>query len=230
MVTTSGEGIMSKRETTGDARRTYLPAAGHDFFLPFYDPLVKLMGGDRARRELVDQAAIRSGNRVLEVGCGTGSLLVLIKSLHRDVEVVGLDPDSKALARARQKAEAAGVSMELDRGFSDSLPYPQGSFDVVLSSLMFHHLPAEEKQSTLREVRRVLKPAAAFHMLDLAGPESPGGFLSRLFHSDHVLKDNSADRIVVLMSEAGLADAKLVARRSMLFTRIAYYRALAPAS
>ncbi|MGH7897000.1 MAG: class I SAM-dependent methyltransferase [Candidatus Binatia bacterium] len=218
-----------KNETIGEARRTYLPAAGHDWFLPLYDPLVKLMGGDRARRDLVDQAAIRPASRVLEVGCGTGSLLVLVKSVHPDVEVVGLDPDPKALARAKRKADGAGISMALDRGFSDALPYPRGSFDVVLSSLMFHHLAADEKQSTLREIHRVLKPGGAFHMLDLAGPESRGGFLSRLIHSDHVLEDNSAGRIVARMSEAGFSDAKLVARRSMLFTRIAYYRALAPA-
>src|SRR6266481_1222786 len=125
--------------------RTYLPAAGHDWFLPLYDPFVKLVGGDRARRALLEQAEMRPGQRVLDVGCGTGSLAVMIKRLRSDVDVVGLDPDPKALARARQKAEREGASIRLDRGFSDKLPYPAASFDLVFSSLMFHHLPAEEK-------------------------------------------------------------------------------------
>ena len=84
--------------------RTYLPAAGHDWFLPLYDPLVKLLGGETARKVLLDQAALRSGQRVLDVGCGTGTFAAMIKRLHPDVEVVGLDPYPKALARARCKA------------------------------------------------------------------------------------------------------------------------------
>jgi len=79
--------------------RTYLPAAGHDWSLPLYDPIVKLLGGDAARRALLEQAALRPGQRVLDVGCGTGTLATLIKQLYPDVEVVGLDPDPKALAR-----------------------------------------------------------------------------------------------------------------------------------
>ncbi len=84
--------------------RTYLPAAGHDWSLPLYDPIVKLLGGDAARKALLEQAALRPGQRVLDVGCGTGTLATLIKQLYPDVEVVGLDPDPKALARARRKA------------------------------------------------------------------------------------------------------------------------------
>ena len=83
-----------------ESSRTYLPAAGRDWRLPLYDPFVKLLGGDAARRVLLDQAGLRPGQRVLDVGCGTGTLATLIKQLHPEVEVVGLDPDPKALARA----------------------------------------------------------------------------------------------------------------------------------
>ena len=105
--------------------RTYLPAAGHDWSLPLYDPIVKLLGGDAARKALLEQAALRPGQRVLDVGCGTGTLATLIKQLYPDVEVVGLDPDPKALARARRKAARAGVSIQFDQGFGDELPYPE---------------------------------------------------------------------------------------------------------
>ena len=215
-------------EETGGHRRTYLPAAGHDWFLPLYDPFVKLVGGDRARRALLEQAEMRPGQRVLDVGCGTGSLVVLIKRLRSDVDVVGLDPDPKALARARQKAEREGASIRLDRGFSDELPYPAASFDLVFSSLMFHHLPTEEKGATLREIRRVLKPGGFLHLLDFAGRESgTQGLLIRLLHSHARLADNDEYRIRALMKEAGLADVQKVGQRSMLFARLAYYRASA---
>src|SRR5215510_271799 len=134
-----------------DYRRTYIPAAGHDWALPLYDPFVKLLGGARARKALLDQAAIQSGQRVLDIGCGTGSLVTLIKRLHPGVDVVGLDPDPKALIRARRKAERASVLIQLDRGFSDELPYPDASFDRVFSSFMRHHLQAGERERTLRE-------------------------------------------------------------------------------
>src|SRR5215510_6169453 len=112
--------------------RTYLPAAGHDWGLPFYDPFVKLFGGDAARRALLDQSALQPGQRVLDVGCGTGTLATLIKQLHSEVEVIGLDPDPKALARARSKAARAAVTIQFDQGFGDQLPYPEASFDRVL--------------------------------------------------------------------------------------------------
>jgi cyclopropane fatty-acyl-phospholipid synthase-like methyltransferase len=80
--------------------RTYLPAAGYHWSLALYDPLVKLLAGDAARALLLEQAAVRPGQRVLDIGCGTGSLLVLIKRKHPDVEVAGLDPDPRALAPA----------------------------------------------------------------------------------------------------------------------------------
>jgi ubiquinone/menaquinone biosynthesis C-methylase UbiE len=211
--------------------RTYLPAAGHDWSLPLYDPLVKLLGGDAARGALLDQAAIRPSHRVLDIGCGTGSLVVLIKRQYPDVGVIGLDPDPRALARARRKGQRAALSIQLDQGFSDELPYPESSFDRVFSSFMFHHLEATEKEKTLREVRRVLKPGARFHMLDFATPESnSAGRLSRLLHSSHRLKDNSDERILNLMGQAGLSDPKRIAGRALLVGHIAYYQASVPAS
>ena len=208
-----------------ESSRTYLPAAGHDWLLPLYDPMVKLLGGDAARRALLDQAVMGSGQRVLEVGCGTGTLAMMIKGLHADVEVVGLDPDPKALARARRKAARAAVSIQFDQGFGDELPYPEASFDRVFSSFMFHHLPADEKGKFLRAVRRVLKPGGSFHMLDFEGVDAGPSFLARLFHSSHRLRDNSENRVLTVMSQAGFANAQKVGRRRMLVGPMAYYRA-----
>jgi ubiquinone/menaquinone biosynthesis C-methylase UbiE len=211
-----------------EVQRPYLPAAGRDWALPFYDPIVGLLGLQATRRVLIDQAAPRPGQRILEIGCGTGSLVVLLKRLHPDVSVTGLDPDPKALARAARKAARAEVAIALDRGFSDQLPYDARSFDRVLSSFMFHHLPREVKEGTLREVARVLKPAGALHLLDFAGhPSRSDGFLARMLHSSPNLRDNAEDRVVTLMREAGLADAAIVKRAGVLLNRVHlnYYRA-----
>jgi SAM-dependent methyltransferase len=214
-----------------ETQRTYIPAAGRDWALPLYDPLVKLLGGDVARRALVEQAALRPHQRVLDVGCGTGTLVTLIKRLHPDVEVVGLDPDLRALARARRKAERASARIQFDQGFADELPYPEASFDRVFSSLMFHHLGRDEKESMLREVRRILRPGGFLCLLDFGGPESgAGGFLARLLHSNHQFRDNSEDRILGFMSRAGFTSPKKVSQGTMFFgrARINYYQASVP--
>jgi len=211
-----------------ESTRTYLPAARYDWTLPLYDPLVKLLGGDRARQTLLEQAALRSGYRVLDIGCGTGTLAILSKRLYPDVAIVGIDPDPKALARARRKASRASVSIQFDQGFGDELPYPEGSFDRVLSSFMFHHLPSAEKDKTLQAVQRVLKPQGTFHMLDFEGPEAGShGVLSHLLHSSKRLKENAESQVLSLMRQAGFSDPGKVDERAMLFGRIAYFRARA---
>lgn len=210
---------------TSESTRTYLPAAGYDWTLVFYDPIVKILGGDRARRVLLDQAGLQPGYRVLDIGCGTGTLAILSKRLYPDVAIVGIDPDPKALARARRKASRAAISIQFDMGFGDELPYPEASFDRVLSSFMFHHLPGTEKGTTLREVRRVLKPRGTFDMLDFAGLEGGShGVLSHLLHSSKRLKENSASQVLSLMAEAGFLDPSKVNEQAMLFGRIAYFR------
>ncbi len=86
-----------------ETHRTYIPASGQDWALPLYDPMVRLLGGDGARRRLVEQARLQPGHRALEIGCGTGSLLLAIKRRHPHVELTGLDPDTKALDAAAQE-------------------------------------------------------------------------------------------------------------------------------
>jgi len=209
-----------------DVQRTYLPAAGSDWALPFYDPFVKLLGGDGVRRTLVKQADLRTGHRVLDIGCGTGTLVTLIKRVNPDVSVVGIDPDPKALTRAKRKAAQARVSIQFDQGFSDELPYPEGSFDRVFSSFMFHHVSADQREKTLHEAWRVLRPGGSLHLLDFDASESqPQGVLARWLHSRHRFKDNSESRILGFMKVAGFVNSKKVGSGAFLFghLRFSYY-------
>ena len=103
--------------------KDFHPAAGHDWLLPFYDPLNRLLGAERQKRLLIEQAGLQPGTRVLDVGCGTGSVSILAKRLHPGIEIVGLDPDLKALSRARRRAEAAGVEVAFEHGYANELPF-----------------------------------------------------------------------------------------------------------
>src|SRR6185312_511813 len=165
------------------ADKAYLPAAGHDWALPFYDPITRLLGGDKVHGELLRQAGIENNHRVLDIGCGTGTLVVALKQRFPGAEITGLDPDPKALARARQKAERARLSVRFEQGFAGELPFADSSFDRVLSSFMFHHLPAEQGEKMLRQVRRVLAPGGSLHLADFTHPEHHGHGLSHLIHS-----------------------------------------------
>jgi ubiquinone/menaquinone biosynthesis C-methylase UbiE len=187
-----------------------------------YDPFVKLIGGDAIRKRLIEKAGVRSGHHVLEIGCGTGSVVVAIKRWQPEGEVIGLDPDPKALERARKKALRNSLSIHFDQGFSGELPYPDHSFDRVISSFMFHHLDDREKEKTLREVKRVLKRDGSFHMVDFDQSET-GGLFTRWFHGHERLKDNSADRILALFTEAGFSDAKSTEKGRNLFFSVRYY-------
>jgi ubiquinone/menaquinone biosynthesis C-methylase UbiE len=212
-----------------NTERAYVPAAGRHWRLPFYDLMAKLLGADRARALLVDEMKCEAGQRVLEIGCGTGSLLLLVKKAQRGTEVTGLDPDPGALAIARRKAERAGVHVGLDRGFADALPYDAGTFDRVVSSLMFHHLPRSRKEAALREAGRVLSPGGTFHMLDFGGPDSGGrGFLARRLHASQHLRDNDENRVLELFRAAGLREGTVTRRLPSHLGEMVYYRAGAP--
>ena len=213
-----------------DHEATYLPAMGRDWLLPLYDPLCRVLRMAALHRPLIEQAALLPGHRVLEIGCGTGSLAVMAAGLHPDAEITGLDPDPKALARARRKAARRGRTVRLDHGFAERLPYPDGSFDRILSSFMFHHLEPDAKTATLREARRVLSPGGSFHLLDAGGNVvASDGWMARKALRNAHLQDNLGDRIPTLLREAGFTDAGEVGHRTTrVVGRVTYVRATKP--
>lgn len=160
---------------------------------------------------------------MLEIGCGTGNLALLVKRMGPQLEVVGLDPDPKALALAGRKARRAGLTLEFDRGFADTLPYPDGTFDRVLSSLMFHHLEADQRIASLREVLRVLRPGGSLHLMDLGGESHHLHGLSRFARRNHKLQDNWDDRIPTLMAEAGFSNPAETGDLTKRLGRLNYY-------
>jgi ubiquinone/menaquinone biosynthesis C-methylase UbiE len=209
---------------------TYLPAVRFHSLTRFYDPLVKLTTREgEFRRRLLDQAALKPGMRVLDLGSGTGTLAVMAKRREPAIEMRGLDADEEMVSRGTEKAEDAGARVGFDHGFSDVLPYGDNSFDRVLSSLFFHHLSGESKRGTLREVARVLAPGGELHVADWGKPGDPlmqAAFLTlRLFDGMENTSDNAAGRLPELFAEAGLRDAEETTRLRTAFGVLCLYRA-----
>ena len=192
----------------------YIPALKYSWLTRFYDPVVALTTRENVfRQKLLEQADFNAGERVLDLACGTGTFVVLVKASHPDVAVTGLDGDPGILTLARKKAEAAGMDVGFDEGMSFALPYAGGDFDIVFSSLFFHHLATEDKIRTLKEVIRVLKPGGAFHVCDWGPPANRFSSVKftavRLLDGFDVTRDSIDGRLPVFIQEAGFCDIRL---------------------
>ena len=212
-------------------QRPFVPALGHRFLTSFYDPLLHLHLRERQRRSrLVDQMRIESGQQILDVGCGTGTLALLVKEMCPGADVVGIDPDPQILDMARRKAERTGAEVRFDLGYADRLPYSDSSFDRVVSSLVFHHLAHESKVLALREAWRVLRPRGELHIADFGRPQSPLMRVAltpvRLFDGLGATEDNLAGRLPTLIASAGFSEVVETGR--MLLGVLCLYPAAKP--
>jgi ubiquinone/menaquinone biosynthesis C-methylase UbiE len=138
----------------------------------FYDTFVTIatLGKSKSlRAQTADIAAIQPGEHVLDVGCGTGELTMLARQRTGTDTVVGLDASPEMIAVARRKAERAHLAIDYRVEVIEKIPFPDNTFDVVLSSLMMHHLPDPLKQAGLLEIQRVLKPGGRVVVVDLKG-------------------------------------------------------------
>src|SRR5438067_7459849 len=155
-------------------RQQFVPALRYDVLTRLYDPVVALTSRERGfKRRLLEHAQIKDGESVLDLACGTGTLTIEVKEQVPKARVVGVDADPAILARARRKAKEAGVKIELDQGLSTELPYEARSFDVVLSTLLFHHLTDEAKADSAEEIRRVLRLGGRLLVADWGRPQGP---------------------------------------------------------
>ena len=219
---------MSDHAPAGE--RPYLPAMGRSAPTVLYDVFTRVLGARAIHWQLVAQAGLAPGQTVLEVGTGTGEVLLLAARVAPGATLVGLDPDPAVLDLARRKAAQRDVPLRLDRGYADALPYADGSVDRVLSSFMFHHLPPDEQRAMLAEVRRVLSPGGSLHLVDPDGTD-PGilGWFGRHDHGDghghgspHL---TGADDVAAMLRDAGFTDVDAVARRSRTLGRVVFHRA-----
>jgi demethylmenaquinone methyltransferase/2-methoxy-6-polyprenyl-1,4-benzoquinol methylase/phosphoethanolamine N-methyltransferase len=161
------------------------------------------------RKMTIELAEIKKGERVLDVGCGTGTLTIAaMRQTAPTGEVHGIDPSAEMIGVARQKAAKAGVDARFHTAVMEKLPFPDGHFDLVLSSLMLHHLPADVKRAGFAELNRVLKPGGRFLAVDIA---ESGGFIGHILQM-HLRKHGQEGKLGEapdMLQKAGFGDVEL---------------------
>ncbi len=214
----------------GKNRGKYIPALSYDWLTPLYDPLIRwTMRESTFKRHLVGQAQIKRAHRVLDLGCGTATLTILIKRAHPDSEVIGLDGDSRVLRIAIAKIAKTGLDIALDQGMAFDLPYPDGSFDRVLSSLLFHHLTRQDKGRTVREVFRVLRPGGELHVADLGKPHNVlMALVSLIMRNLEETSDNILGLLPEMFKSTHFEQVEEPARYMTVFGTLSLYRARKP--
>lgn len=153
----------------------YVTAAGRSGLSSLYDPAMALTMRERTWRPVVVDAVIADPRprRVLDVGVGTGTQAVEIARRAPLIETIGVDGDPKILARAAKKTSEHGADIELIEGRAEKLPLPDDSTDVVVMTLILHHLDSESKRAALAEARRVLRHGGRLVVADWGKPLDP---------------------------------------------------------
>jgi ubiquinone/menaquinone biosynthesis C-methylase UbiE len=167
-----------------------------------YDVLAWLLthGRERELREaIIGLANLETGNDVLDIGCGTGTLAIAAaRHVGTTGAVTGIDASSPMIARAKRKAAKAGAPATLQVAVAENLPFPDRRFDVVFSTLMLHHLPRKTRQQCAGEIKRVLKASGRVVAVDF-GRAKRRGLLAHFHRHGHV----DVEDMVTLFVDAG---------------------------
>jgi 2-polyprenyl-3-methyl-5-hydroxy-6-metoxy-1,4-benzoquinol methylase len=162
------------RRVAPKAQDRFIPALRFERLTALFDPVVAFTTREgHFKGRALERAAIRNGERVLDLACGTGTLAIEVAERTPGARVTGVDGDPSILTRARSKAEDAGVEVEFDEGMSSDLPYEDEAFDVVLSTLFFHHVSDAAKRRSAEELYRVLRPGGRAVIADFGRPQDP---------------------------------------------------------
>ena len=154
-----------------------------------YNWVFNVLGGHKHeafRQRVIELADLQGDERVLDVGCGTGLTTLRIAEQNADCVVHGIDLSPKMIEAAQKDTAECGLAVDLRVGLITDLPYPEASFDVVFTNIMYHHLDLAEKRQTIAEIARVLKPGGRYISAEF-GPRARNMLERRLAKGEYSL-------------------------------------------
>jgi len=197
--------------------RTMAYEPKYDYIPPFeFHPLTRIYDfvlifagfGKKFREKIVNSVEIKNADKVLDVGCGTGMFLKLLKEKHDGVEAIGIDPDKGALEIATKRLTKF-KDVKLIRGFGETLPFEDETFDIVFSTLAFHHMPTDIKQKAIKEIFRVLKKGGKLAIVDFGTARHHRFYKIILFWEPfEYIKSNLDGVITKFMEEVGFKNVQ----------------------
>ncbi len=133
---------------------------------------------DRLRQSIANMIHYQPGEKVLDVGCGTGSLALVAKErVGKAGSVHGIDPAPRQIARARAKAARRGLEVDFQLGVIEKLSFPDKTFDVAQTTFAIDHVPADLQRQGLKEIARVLKPGGRLFILNTGSVQDLAAFM-----------------------------------------------------
>lgn len=196
--------------------RAFTPALGRFAPVRFYDLVASLTRERLWRGLVVAHVAPRTNDVIVDVGCGTGSLALLLRGAQPQARIVGIDPDPEVLSMAKRKAADAGAEVEWRVGMGDALEevISPGSASAAVSSLVLHQCPTDMKRAVLQSMFASLGPGGKLVIADYGLQRTR---LMRLafrivqFADGKENTQPNADGILPqLISEAGFGDVREV--------------------
>jgi len=198
-----------------------------------YDPLVEKLSFGKERRfrqQTIDIMHITPEQNILDVGCGTGSLTLMIADHLDNGSVTGIDAAPKMIAIARRKAKRHHNKALFENGVAEKIDFADGIFDTVVNSMFSHHIDTELKQRAFAEMFRVLKPGGILVTADIDRPTtrlaSWIGWLSRYILLQPELEDNLLGNLPTIMNNAGFSN---INRCCHLYNMVSFFTAIRPA-
>lgn len=212
----------------------FVPALSFKWLTRLYDPMLRLTMREATwRPRFVGQISPAAGERILDLGCGTGSLLIMLKRQCSAASIEGVDSDQEILALAHDKIAKERLNIRLYQGYINVLPerrpFADGSFHKVVTSLVFHHLTEIDKLHTLRRVFRLLKRCGQFHLLDWGRPAHAAAYLGflgvRALDGWHNTSSNAHGELPAMLSNAGFIQIEETFSCNTIFGTLRAYRA-----
>ena len=207
----------------------YIPALKYNWLTQFYDGLLTTFLREKTfKMKLIESIRQPNPKHILDIGCGTATLSLMLESTFPEACVTGLDGDEKILAIAKHKGQEAQSKIRFVHAMSYAIPVSAGLFDVVTSSLMLHHLNAGDKTKTLREAYRVLQPNGTIAIADWGKPSNfimRGVFyLVQLLDGFETTTDNVKGKIPDYLTRAGFREVNELENIDTILGTISIYQ------
>lgn len=127
----------------------------------------------KVKQTFINQLQLKGTETILDFGCGTGTLPIMIKEQFPSVNIIGIDVDAEIIGIAERKIKAKGLRISLKKYDGESLAFlGHQQFDRIVSSLVFHHLSTSAKRNILSQLYRITKPGGELHIADFGKPKS----------------------------------------------------------